>query len=87
MLAVLDGLNFIYSVEKKPRGSRRRGGKENEVRAYVCVCVCVYVCCVHVCVFPPLVHSSRSGDLESALTLAMFDHSSCTDVAGAVSNQ
>ena len=45
MPAVLDGLNFIYSVEKKPRGSRRRGGKENEVRAYVCVCV---VC---MCVF------------------------------------
>lgn len=81
MPAVLDGLNFIYSVEKKPRGSRRRGGKENEVRAYVCVCW------VHARVFPPLVHPFRSAGLESALTLATFDHSSCTDVAGAVSNQ
>ena len=28
------------------------------------------VCCVHVCIFPPFVHPSRSGGLESALTLA-----------------
>jgi len=37
----------LLSREKKPRGSRRRGGKENEVCACVCVCVCV---CVYVCV-------------------------------------
>ena len=42
------------------------------VCVYVCVCVCVRVCvcCVHVCIFPPFVHPSRSGGLESALTLA-----------------
>ena len=37
---------------------------------HVCVCVRVCVCCVHVRVFPPFVHPSRSGGLESALTLA-----------------
>ena len=82
----------LLSREKKPRGSRRRGGKENEVRACVCVCVCVYVCvcvcCVHVCIFPPFVHPSRSGRRFGISSyVGHFDHSCYMDVAGAVSNQ
>ena len=76
----------LLSREKKPRGSRRRGGKENEVRACVCVCTCVCVLCACAC-FPSFCSPLQVRRFGISSYVGHFDHSCYADVAGAVSSQ
>lgn len=80
MLAVVEGLNFVYSVKSRNKGQKQE--EEGEGRTVKCMCVCVCVC---PCGFPSPVFISPGWVVQPCI--GHFDLSSRTDFAAAICNQ